>query len=109
MLDGVRILAWGKRRAVELSATLLERAGAQVTVARAQPSGDVTHDVIIVPSDLCVPSERNAIAELKAAGRHIVCDITATGPQGTRAGLRASVRLTVAARMVSKPRTMSAR
>ncbi|AUT70466.1 CaiB/BaiF CoA-transferase family protein [Paraburkholderia hospita] len=90
MLDGVRILAWGSRQALRLGATLLERAGAQVTFAHAQPTGGFAYDVIVVSSDVSAASERNAIAELKAAGKHIVCDITATGQQGARAGMRAS-------------------
>ncbi|WP_109481426.1 CoA transferase [Paraburkholderia sp. C35] len=90
MLDGVQILAWGKRRAVGLTATLLERAGAQVTVTNAQPSADALHDVIVVSSDMCAASEGSAIAAWKAAGTHIVCDITATGPQGARADMHGS-------------------
>jgi crotonobetainyl-CoA:carnitine CoA-transferase CaiB-like acyl-CoA transferase len=88
MLDDVRILAWGARDAVRLGATLLERAGAQVTLGEAQPAQG--YDVVVVSSDLSSASERSAIAELKAAGTHIVCDITATGPQGARAGMCAS-------------------
>jgi crotonobetainyl-CoA:carnitine CoA-transferase CaiB-like acyl-CoA transferase len=87
MLDGVRILAWGARDAVRLGATLLERAGAQVAFAEEQPTTDFAHDVIVVASDVCPAHERSVIAALKAAGECIVCDITATGPQGSRAGM----------------------
>ena len=90
MLDGVRILAWGTRDAVRLAATLLERAGAQVTFAQAQPSGGYAYDVIVVSSDVSEANQRSFIAGLKTAGEHIVCDITAMGPQGARAGMRAS-------------------
>ncbi|HWT36370.1 MAG TPA: CoA transferase [Paraburkholderia sp.] len=88
MLDGTRILAWGACHAVRLAATQLERAGAQVTFGEAQPSDASAYDVIVVSSDVCAPNERSAIAELKAAGTHIVCDITATGTQGARACMR---------------------
>jgi crotonobetainyl-CoA:carnitine CoA-transferase CaiB-like acyl-CoA transferase len=88
MLDGVRILAWGTRHAVRLGATLLERAGAQVTFGDAQAAQG--YDVIVVSSDVSSADERSVIAELKASGTHIVCDITATGPQNARAGMRGS-------------------
>ncbi|MBN3752764.1 CoA transferase [Paraburkholderia sp. Tr-20389] len=88
MLNGVRILVRGARDALRLGATLLERAGAQVTFGEAQPSDGFAYDVIVVSSDVSPPSERSTIAELKAAGAHIVCDITATGPHGARAGMR---------------------
>lgn len=88
MLDGVRILAWGTRHAVRLGATLLERAGAQVTFGDAQAAQG--YDVIVASSDVSSADERSVIAELKASGTHIVCDITATGPQNARAGMRGS-------------------
>ncbi|MGF6970678.1 crotonobetainyl-CoA:carnitine CoA-transferase CaiB-like acyl-CoA transferase [Paraburkholderia sp. WC7.3g] len=86
MLDGVRILAWGTRNAVRLGATLLERAGAQISFADAALPDDLAHDVIIVSSDVCTDKQKSVIAELKATGKHIVCDITAMGSQGSRAG-----------------------
>ena len=86
MLDDVRILAWGERSAVKLCATLLERAGAQICFADAGPVAGIAHDVLIVSSDMSSAKEKSVIAELKAAGETIVCDITATGPQGSRAG-----------------------
>ncbi len=88
MLDDVRILAWGARHAIRLGATLLERAGAQVTFGEARPRDISAYDVIVVSSDMSPANERSAIAELKGAGTHIVCDITATGPQGARACMR---------------------
>ncbi|CAD6519502.1 CoA transferase [Paraburkholderia sabiae] len=88
MLDGVRILAWGTRHAVRLGATLLERAGAQVTFGGAQAAQG--YDVIVVSSDVSSADERSVIAELKASATHIVCDITATGPQNARVGMRGS-------------------
>ncbi|MBP0590635.1 CoA transferase [Paraburkholderia sp. LEh10] len=86
MLDGVRVLAWGARRAVKLGATLLERAGAEITFAQAKPDGGLGYDVIVVSSDVSSADDKRAIADLKAAGTCIVCDITAMGPQGSRAG-----------------------
>ncbi|MPW21059.1 CoA transferase [Paraburkholderia sp. CNPSo 3157] len=86
MLDDVRVLAWGASHAVRLCATLIERAGARISVAEAASPDDFAHDVIIVSSDVCTAAQRSAIAELKAAGKYIVCDITAMGPQASRAG-----------------------
>lgn len=86
MLDGVRILAWGERSAVKLSATLLERAGATVEVTDADHIDAFNHDAIVVSSDVSSAARRGVIEELKSAGKYIVCDITATGPQGARAG-----------------------
>ncbi len=86
MLDDVRVLAWGASRAVRLCATLLERAGARICVTEAASPDDFAHDVIIVSSDMCAATQKSAIAELKTARKHIVCDITAMGPQVSRAG-----------------------
>ncbi|SAK77226.1 formyl-CoA transferase [Caballeronia arationis] len=88
MLDGVRILAWGARSAVKLSATLFERSGAEVHVTDAAHIGDFGYDAIVVSSDVGTAAQRGVIAELKAAGEHVICDITATGAQGSRAGVR---------------------
>jgi crotonobetainyl-CoA:carnitine CoA-transferase CaiB-like acyl-CoA transferase len=83
MLDGVRILAWGTRDALRLGAALLERAGAQVAFGQS-PSDGFAYDVIVVSSDVSPESDRRVIAALKAAGKHIVCDITATGAHDSR-------------------------
>ncbi|MDR5816272.1 CoA transferase [Caballeronia sp. LZ033] len=80
MLDGVRVLACGARDAVRLCAVLLEQAGACVGFDGADATG---YDVIVVSSD---SGETGGIAGWKAGGTHIVCDITATGPQDSRAG-----------------------
>lgn len=82
MLEGLRVLACGQRDAVKLCATLLERAGANVDFASNERSG---YDVIVVSSDA---DRAGDIAGWKASGAHIVCDITATGPQDSRAGTR---------------------
>ncbi|WP_321799562.1 CoA transferase [Caballeronia sp. J97] len=83
MLNGLRVLACGARDAVKLCATLLERAGANV----ARAATDVSeYDVIVASSDMGDGSDAAAIARWKASGAHIVCDITATGPQDSRAG-----------------------
>jgi crotonobetainyl-CoA:carnitine CoA-transferase CaiB-like acyl-CoA transferase len=84
MLNGMRILATGTREAVELSATVLAQAGAQIAFAQAVTSDAAAYDVIIVSSDTCTADERSVVALLKASGETIVCDITAMGPQ--RAG-----------------------
>ncbi|HEY2606273.1 CoA transferase [Paraburkholderia sp. RL18-103-BIB-C] len=88
MLDGVRILAWGTHTAVRLSATLLERAGAHVDVSDAQRIDAFAYDAVVVSSDFSSGAQRSFIAALKAAGNHLVCDITATGPQASRAGVQ---------------------
>lgn len=80
MLDGVRVLACGARDAVRLCAVLLEQAGACVEFDGADGTG---YDVIVVSSD---SGATGTIAGWKADGAHIVCDITATGPQDSRAG-----------------------
>jgi crotonobetainyl-CoA:carnitine CoA-transferase CaiB-like acyl-CoA transferase len=85
MLDGMRILAWGSRSAVDLSVSLLGRTGAQVHVA----DPDLLHsfsgyDVVIVSSDTASLAARAEISGLKAASNLIVCDISATGPQSAR-------------------------
>ncbi|KVK74428.1 dehydratase [Burkholderia ubonensis] len=82
MLDGMRVLACGTRNAVTLCAALLERVGARITVTDAPGPDDFAHDVIVVSSDGWAAGEKAAIIALKAAGTHIVCDITATGPHG---------------------------
>ncbi|SAL45469.1 formyl-CoA transferase [Caballeronia peredens] len=84
MLEGLQVLACGARDAVKLCATLLERAGAKVDCAAA-PADVAGYDVIVVSSDM---DDANDIVRWKASGAHIVCDITATGPQDTRAGTR---------------------
>ncbi|MDR5781882.1 CoA transferase [Caballeronia sp. LZ065] len=80
MLDGLRVLARGARDAVRLCAVLLEQAGACVEFDGADGTG---YDVIVVSSD---SGETDGVAGWKAGGAHIVCDITATGPQDSRAG-----------------------
>ncbi|SAK43454.1 formyl-CoA transferase [Caballeronia hypogeia] len=82
MLEGIRVLACGARDAVRLCATLLERAGAAVE-RTASDSAD--YDVILVSSDF---DDANVVARWKTSGSHMVCDITATGPQDSRAGRR---------------------
>jgi crotonobetainyl-CoA:carnitine CoA-transferase CaiB-like acyl-CoA transferase len=77
MLEDLRVLACGGRDAVKLCATLLERAGASVDF---EAANSVDYDVIVVSSDV------DHAADWKASGMHIVCDITATGPQDSRAG-----------------------
>ncbi|SAK87478.1 formyl-CoA transferase [Caballeronia calidae] len=77
MLEGLRVLACGARDAVKLCATLLERAGAAVDFAA---TDSMDYDVIVISSDV------DDVADWKASGTHIVCDITATGPQDSRAG-----------------------
>ncbi|SAK80072.1 formyl-CoA transferase [Caballeronia pedi] len=76
MLEGLRVLACGARDAVKLCATLLERAGARVDSAA---TDGADYEVIVVSSDM-------DIAQWKASGAHIVCDITATGAQDSRSG-----------------------
>jgi crotonobetainyl-CoA:carnitine CoA-transferase CaiB-like acyl-CoA transferase len=85
MLNGVRVLACGARNAVRICATLLERAEARISVAEAPSPDAFAHDVIIVSSDVCGADLRALIMELKAAGKYIVCDITATGAHGSSA------------------------
>ncbi|EEE07240.1 CaiB/BaiF CoA-transferase family protein [Burkholderia multivorans] len=82
MLDGMRVLVCGTRNAVTLCATLLERAGARITLADTLGPDESAHDVIVVSSDGWTADRKAAIIALKAAGTHIVCDITATGPHG---------------------------
>lgn len=77
MLEDVRVLACGARDAVTLCATLLERAGATVDVCA---KDSVDYDVIVVSSDV------DGAAGWRSSGAAIVCDITATGPQDSRAG-----------------------
>lgn len=85
MLDGMRILAWGSRSAVELSASLLGHAGAQVHVADPDSSQSFSgYDVVIVSSDTASFAAWAEISSLKASGKLIVCDICAMGPQSAR-------------------------
>jgi crotonobetainyl-CoA:carnitine CoA-transferase CaiB-like acyl-CoA transferase len=79
MLNEMRILASGTRDAVELSATVLAQAGAQIVFGEALTMDDVAYDVVIVSSDTCDAEERSVVSRLKAAGETIVCDITAKG------------------------------
>jgi crotonobetainyl-CoA:carnitine CoA-transferase CaiB-like acyl-CoA transferase len=81
MLNDTRILAYGSREAVELSATVLAQAGAHIVFAQAITLEAAAYDVIIVSSDTCTAAEKSVIARLKASGEAIVCDITAMGPQ----------------------------
>ena len=81
MLNDVRILASGAREAVELSATILTQAGAQIASSKSLTMDDFTYDVVIVSSDTCTAAEKTVIARLKASGDTIVCDITAMGQQ----------------------------
>ncbi|MFM0173304.1 CaiB/BaiF CoA-transferase family protein [Paraburkholderia sediminicola] len=89
MLDGMRILAWGSRSAVELSASLLGHAGAQVHVADHDSLPSFSgYDVVIVSSDTASFATRAKISSLKTSGNLIVCDISAMGPQSARLGGR---------------------
>ena len=88
MLSGARVLAWGARNAVEMAAALLHQAGATVVFAEPAESPPFEwFEVILVCSDAALPAAQRKIAELKASGRHIICDITAMGPQSSRGGV----------------------
>lgn len=89
MLDGMRILAWGSRSAVELSANLLRHAGAQVHVADPESfQSFAAYDAVIVSTDTASFKAWAEISSLKASGKLIVCDISAMGPQSARFGGR---------------------
>ncbi|OAJ56096.1 acyl-CoA transferase [Paraburkholderia ginsengiterrae] len=95
MLNGARILACGSRSAVRMSARLLESAGASVDVIDPECVAEEqglqqfqAYDAVIVSTDTCAATLKRAIGELLASGSIIVCNITATGPQSARQGMR---------------------
>jgi len=85
MLDEMRVLAWGSRSAVELTASLLGQAGAHVRVADPESLQSLSgYDVVIVSTDTASVRASAEISSLKASGKLIVCDISAMGPQSAR-------------------------
>jgi len=87
-LSGVRALAWGGRRAVDLCTEMLAAGGAQITIADAAEILPFDgFDVVVTASDVASKEARDALCHLRAESGLIVCDITAMGVTGARSGV----------------------
>src|SRR5258708_17507604 len=88
MLSGIRALAWGGRRSVDLCVEMLAASGAQITIANAEEVVSFDgFDVVVTASDIAPKAVRDALARLRAESHLIVCDITAMGVMGARSGM----------------------
>lgn len=88
MKDRLKLMAWGPRPSVAMCATLLNVSSFDLVTLDAK--SDLTGsppDILITSSDAMTPEQRRVIADLKASNLHIICDITAVGPQSRRAGI----------------------